>query len=187
MFSEEELKWELFDEYRRKDLQFSNRNKAVKHIAGIGVWIKLEKNSENKDKKYKVIVKSRVKDKKLWIGVCCEKWERRINYNHFSGTINDNGNKIKQIEKKLKRGDSLVIIDQCVKKIESASKIYSLSIESSDNEKLFDTFYQDEERKHLYLKIEPEIEIEVEVEGKIMTSYVSFKLSEINAYSIRIT
>ena len=120
----------------------------------------LDKN----DKTYKVTA-TRISDyTTLEIGVCIkQRWGETIYYDDCNGSIYDENDydflrsrttinlkdtKYQNINR-LNPEDptlTLTIRDRCVGKSNDTSKIYSLSIESDDNEQLFNTFYQDEKR-----------------------------------------
>ena len=171
LFSAEDLEWEFGRESDRDELEFSNRNKTVKNVGEYGASIKLKNKTINNDREYNITIKSEIKDDDLLaIGVCdCENWDKQIDYYHGEGNIIDNGENVKKLEKKLKRGYSLKIKDTFYGKIND-KKVFKVSIHINQ-EKLFATFYCAEERKTLRLGIGSKIQLEVNVKGKILINY----------------
>ena len=171
MFSVERLEWDFYDKYERNRLEFSNCNRNVKHVGKNSALIKLKNKTIKNDREYNITIKSEIKDDDLLaIGVCdCENWDKQIDYYHGEGNIIDNGENVKKLEKKLKRGYSLKIKDTFYGKIND-KKVFKVSIHINQ-EKLFATFYCAEERKTLRLGIGSKIQLEVNVKGKILINY----------------
>ena len=176
----EELEWEFQDENCRENVKLSDKNKTINHI-GINSFreshIKLKNKSGNKDKKYKVTVDLHMakytdiqiyRRPDLWIGVCNAEWKNHIYLDYVWGSVVDNNNKMtkKRAIYSNKIQDSITIIDRCIRKSKDATRLYSLSIESNNDGPIFNSIYQDEERKQLMLYTNVNMEFNVEVIGK---------------------
>lgn len=161
----EDLEWEVFK--GRGVIKFSNGNKNIKNCSGSGASIKLKNKTIKSDREYNITIKNEIKDDKwLRVGVCdCGNWEKSIFYDHRNGNIYDNHNVIKELKEILKLNDSLVIKDMCVAKLNNNKYVYFVSMFKNGDE-IFTSYYSEENRKTLFLQIDPQVEVEVDVKGK---------------------
>ena len=88
-----------------------------------------------------------------------------IYYDHYDGTISDNVQVIKTVNKKVKKGSIIKIETDIVKKTNDNKKIFKVTFTINDEDSCV-MIYQDVKQRLPYLQVE-DVEVDVEVISKI--------------------
>ena len=168
----EHLEWEFRDDDRRQLVDISNCGKTIKkksERAFDKACMRLN-NEINIDLKYEIniCVKSELQnDAEIVIGlVNSENWYESICYYHHDGRFCDNGQVIKKVNKKVKKGSIIKIETDIVKKTNDNKKIFKVTFTINDEDSCV-MYYQDVIQKRPFLSLEDVVEVDVEVISKI--------------------
>ena len=166
----ENLEWEFLRDDDRQRVDISNCGKTIKKKSGGDAMMRLN-NEINIDLKYEIniCVKSELQnDARMWIGlVNSESWDETIYYYHFFGTISDNRQGIKTVNKKVNKGSIIKIETDIVKKTNDNKKIFKVTFTINDEDSCV-MYYQDVIQKRPFLSLKDVVEVDVEVISKIL-------------------
>ena len=162
------MEWEFFSENDRNNIDITNFGKTIKKIRGERGLIKLSNKFGNNTKREYNVTLREIKDSDHFcIGLSDIYFQERLSYDHDGKTISDDNNDIKQIKSEVKKGDTLVITDKVLTRLEDEKKIFvvTMCINTIEVARLM---YEGEEHKQFFLWLLDNIEVDLEVVGMIL-------------------